>query len=683
MKRHILTSCSLIYLLLIVQPHAARAQFPEIDSALDIVSWTTSVSPETVRPGGEVFVQFDAEMTGDWKMYALDESLPPKESVLARPFGVTIEWTDLPSGLSSSDVLYQAVPEGGHDVFFDMTLKFFYERVRFVSRLLVSPEMVAGTVDVEANVLFQLCSVELGFCLRPTTIPLGVTFEVDPECLGLECTASESTIASLVIGEYNEEQGRAPLLSATTDYQASRALGLRGFLLLAIVAGLASLLTPCVFPMIPLTISYFTKHANNRLEAARMASLFGGAIIVTFTAIGIIAAILVGAAGAQRIAANPWVNLFIAVALVGFALALLGLYELRLPSRLLNYFNRQGSERSGYVGVLFMGLTLTLVSFSCTAPFVGGLLTAASGGTWLYPLLGMVVYSATFAFPFILLALFPNALNALPQSGSWMNAVKVVLGFVELAAAVKFFSNADLIWSWGLISRPLGIAFIVVVFFLTGMYLLGHLRLPRETPPESIGVGRMMASVLFFVAALYMIPGLLGAPLNKLDAYLPPRQGTDVSILSSLIQISNLSASVSTDEGWYVDDIEGAFEEAALRGRPVLVDFSGYTCTNCREMETNVFPRKPIADRFESDFVLLRLYTDGLEHGDEFNRYQLQLTGTVALPTYAVVEPIERILLAKRSGMMDVDEFAAFLDAAVQTFKRSFNRTDGSPASGS
>lgn len=671
MKRHVLTSSLLICLFLIVQPRDVRAQFPEIDSALDIVSWTTSVSPETVHPGGEVFVQFDAEMTGDWKMYALDVSLPPKEAVLARPYGVTIEWVDLPLGLSASDVMYQAVPEEGLDPYFDMTVRFFHESVRFASRLLISPEMVAGAVDVEANVQFQVCSDELGFCLRPTTVALGVTVMVDPECLGPACTASESMIASLVIGEYDEDEERAPLLSATTDFEASRASGMWGFLLLAIGAGLASLLTPCVFPMIPLTISYFTKHAENRAEAARMASLFGGAIIVTFTAIGIIAAILVGAAGAQRIAANPWVNLFIAVVLVGFALSLLGLYELRLPSGLLNYFNRKGSERTGYVGVLFMGLTLTLVSFSCTAPFVGGLLAAASGGTWFFPLIGMVVYSATFALPFILLALFPNALNALPHSGSWMNSVKVILGFVELAAAIKFFSNADLIWRWGLISRPFGIAFIVVVFFLTGLYLLGRLRLRHEAPLESIGVGRLLASMVFFVAALYMIPGLLGAPLNKLDAYLPPRQGTDVSILS-LIQTSNRSASISTDEGWHVDDVEGAFEEAARDAKPVLVDFTGYTCTNCREMEANVFPRKPIADRFESDYVLLRLYTDGLEHGDEFNRYQLQLTGTVALPTYAIVEPFERRLLARRSGMMDVDEFAAFLDAGAETFKRTF-----------
>jgi len=670
MKRNILTLCSLICLLLIVQPRIARAQFPEIESALDIVSWTTSISPETVRPGAEIFVQFDAEMKGDWKMYALDESLPPKESVLARPYGVTIDWAGLPSGLSASDVTYQSLPEEGHDSFFDTTVRFFHERARFVSRLLISPEMVTGTVAVEANLQFQICSDELGFCLRPTTIPLGSTFQIDPECRGPECTASERTIASLVVGEYDEYRVSEPLLSATTDYEASRASGMWGFLLLAIGAGLASLLTPCVFPMIPLTISYFTKHSENRAEAARMASLFGGAIVVTFTAVGILAAVLVGAAGAQRIASNPWVNLFIAVVLVGFALALLGLYELRLPSGLVNYFNRKGSERSGYVGVLFMGLTLTLVSFSCTAPFVGGLLTAASGGTWFYPLLGMVVYSTTFALPFILLALFPNALNALPRSGSWMNAVKVVLGFIELAAAVKFFSNADLIWGWDLISRPLGIAFVVVVFFLTGMYLLGRLRLPGEAPLESIGVGRMLTSVVFFVAALYMIPGLLGAPLNKLDAYLPPRQGTDVSILS-LIRSSNLSAGVLTDEGWHVDDIEGAFEDAARQGKPVLVDFTGYTCTNCREMEANIFPRKPIADRFESDYVLLRLYTDGLEHGDKFNRYQLQLTGTVALPTYAVVEPFERRLLARRSGMMDVDKFASFLDAGVETFKRT------------
>ena len=659
---------------------SAFGQFDQIISAADFVTWQTTVKPETVMPGGRVHVQFQAEISGDWKMYALDESLPPQESVLSRPYGVEIDWVDLPDHISNSGSRYQSVPEIGYDPTFDISLKFFHESARFAEALVVSPEATAESVTVGANLRYQICSDELGMCLRPTTVLLSAHFEINPDCSGEGCTAQDTSFSSLIAGETDQEVTSGPLISATTDFDASRSSGFWGFLLLALGAGLASLLTPCVFPMIPLTISYFTKHSENRLKAVKMATLFGGSIVVTFTLIGIVAAIVVGAAGAQRIASNPWVNLFIAAVLIGFALGLLGLYELRLPSRLVNFFDRQSKQHSGIAGVIFMGLTLTLVSFSCTAPFVGGLLAAASGGTWMYPLFGMMVYSGAFALPFIFLAIFPNALASLPGSGSWMNVIKVVLGFVELAAAVKFLSNSDLLWGWGLISRPLGIAFIVVVFFLTGLYLLGRLRFPHEPAVESVGVGRVLASMFFFVSALYMLPGLFGAPLNKLDAYLPPRQGNDVSILS-LFQSFDMKVNASSDAGWFVDDIEGAFGEAADRGRPVLVDFTGYTCTNCREMEANVFIRKPIQDRFESEYVLLRLYTDGLEKGADFARYQLQLTGTVALPTYAVVEPVERLLLAKRSGVMDLAKFSAFLDTGIGSYQSRVGRNDPLTAS--
>ncbi len=649
----------------------AVAQFERIGEATEYVSWNVSVQPETIAPDSDVLVVFDATLTDDWKMYALDETLPPKSSVSNRPYGVSISWIDLPAAIDDLGTLYQIEPETARDENFDMVLKFFHETARFVSRIHVKGDVSGGAYDANADIRFQICSDSRGICLRPTTVTVTATIQVDPSCEGPGCAASDELVSSLLgpAAAAPISGSDSQLLSSSTDYEALRAAGFWSFILLAIGAGLASLLTPCVFPMIPLTVSYFSKHADDRPQAVRMASVFGAAIVITFTGIGVLAATMVGAAGAQRIASNPWVNLMIFVVLVGFALSLLGLYELRLPSSLINFFDRQGNERSGFVGVIFMGLTLTLVSFSCTAPFVGGLLAAASGGTWLYPLAGMLAYSATFALPFVLFALFPNALNALPRSGSWMTSMKVVLGFIELAAAIKFISNVDLIWGWSIISRPFGIAYVLVIFLLSGFYLLGKVRLPHEAPVETVGVGRVLGAAGFFIFGLYMLPGLLGAPLNKLDAYLPPRQGTDVSILT-LMQQTGPGVGVSDDASWHTDDIEGAFAAATDEGKPVMIDFTGYTCTNCREMEANVFPRKPIADRFENDFVLLRLYTDGLELGDDFNRFQLKLTGTVALPTYAIVNAEDRHLLARRSGIMDVEEFAAFLDAGLSAHAR-------------
>jgi len=395
--------------------------------------------------------------------------------------------------------------------------------------------------------------------------------------------------------------------------------------------------------------------------------VYGLSIVVIFTGLGVLMAAILGAAGAQTIAANPWVNLFIGSVFVIFALSLLGLFELRLPSSLLNYVNRQGNERAGYTGVLFMGFTLTLVSFSCTAPFVGGLLAATTGGEWIYPAVGMMAFSATFALPFVGFALFPNRLDALPKSGGWMNVTKVVLGFVELAAALKFLSNADLIWGWNVLSRPLAIAITVTIFALCGMYLLGKLRLKHEPAAAQIGSLRLLTAMAFLGLALYMLPGLFGAQLGALDAYLPPRQASDPNFVTTTATRPN-GASANEELDWHVDDRAAAFDAGRAQDKPVFVDFTGYTCTNCRDMEANVFTQPEIARRFEQDFVLLRLYTDAPPKGPEYQRYQLRLTGTTALPTYVVLDPQDETPIDRVSGTLSAEAFGRFLDRGVAAF---------------
>lgn len=650
--------------LVIAQPAVAQFGDP-IGHATEYIEWTTSVVPDSVRPGNDLKIVLDAEIASPWKLYALDETLPSGSG--PRPFGVQTEWA-LPDGFEVTGA-EQSTPKQGLDTNFNLTLLWYYNRARFVYSVATTTGAEPGTHPVGGEVTFQICNDDRGVCLPPTTVPFGASVVLDPDCtlkegdVTVECDGDEAGVdalfADLPSGSEETESSTATVGAASrSGSRGAGTAGLWGFLLLAVGAGFASLLTPCVFPMIPLTVSYFTKHADDRPRALRMAGVFGFSIVGLFTGLGIAMAVLVGAAGAQTIAANPWVNLFIAAVLVVFALSLLGLYELRVPNSLLNYANAQSNDQGGYTGVVFMGLTMTLVSFSCTAPFVGGLLAAAAGGTWLFPLLGMLAFSTAFALPFVLLAVFPNALNALPTAGGWMNSLKVVLGFIELAAAIKFISNADLVWGWGIVSRPMAIAVVIVIFLVTGSYLLGKIRLPHDSPVESVGIGRLMASMLFFATSLYMIPGLLGAPLNKLDAYLPPRQGTDISLLSQ----GAIGQAGLDDEAWFVDDIEGAMAAGRAEAKPLLVDFTGYTCTNCREMEANVFPREPVRERFENQFVLLRLYTDGLDLGPDFQRYQLGLTGTVALPTYAVVDAASGELVLGASGMMDVEEFVEFLD---------------------
>jgi thiol:disulfide interchange protein DsbD len=632
--------------------------------ASEYVAWTAKAVPATAAPGDLVTLRLDATIAEPWKMYAVGS---PKPSWALR---FTL---DEAVGISQEGDLRQREPIRAYDEGFKAEVLYVKEAMFLETDVRLGEEAAAPT-RLSGNVAFVICNDETLICLPPSRMPFEASVDVThvptlaaapsspeppsdpapgtvvpPEAEPTHPASAERAVPVPTPSEEPEVRA-APL-------EASVAGGLWGFVLLAIGAGVGALLMPCVFPMIPLTVSYFTRHAHDRAEATRMATVYGLSIVGLFTGLGLLMALLLGAAGAQTIAANPWINLFIGLVFVVFALSLLGLFELRLPNGLLNFFNRQGNARSGYLGAVFMGATLALVSFSCTAPFVGTLLAATTLGQWNYPALGMAVFSATFALPFVLFALFPRGLAHLPASGSWMNTLKVVFGFIELAAALKFLSNADLVWGWNLISRPLAIALSAVIFFLAGFYLLGKIRLAHEEALERVGTGRLVSAIAFLGIGLYLIPGLFGAPLNQLDAFLPPRKGTDVSLTASF---ARGAAGESVDEGWF-EEIEPAYAEARVQGKPVFIDFTGYTCTNCRQMEANVFPHPDVARRFEDDFVILRLYTDDLEAGLDLQRFQLDLTGTVALPTYAVVDPVPGRLIARVSGMVPVDRFITFL----------------------
>ena len=650
-----LSRYTLLFLLGLAISGQAFAQ--RIGPPSDYVSWSSTLSKNEASPGDEVDLKLQATISGGWKMYAMDSPFPIR--------GMTLDITSLPAGFEQQGDIIQAKPKQAFDKNFEMDVEYFLEQVVVDVRYEITDAAANGPQSIEGEVGYQICSDELGLCLPPAKATFASTILVDGDA-GVASEAIPLGETPVLLDAPNNTFEESTSNFERTSPLSNRSGGLLGFVLLAIGAGLDALLMPCVFPMIPLTVSYFTKHAGNKGEAFRMASVYGLSIILIFTGLGVLMAFLIGASGAQTIAANPWINLFIGLVFVIFALSLLGLFELRLPNSLLNYFNSQSNEKSGYTGVIFMGTTLTLVSFSCTAPFVGTLLAATAGGEWIYPIVGMLLFSATFALPFVLFAMFPSGLASLPKSGSWMNTLKVVFGFIELAAAIKFLSNADLVWGWNLISRPLAIAVISVIFFITGVYLIGKLRLKHEAEVQEIGTLRLITAIGFFGLSLYMLPGLLGAPLNNIDAFLPPRQGTDVSLLAGINRDGG--GALSHDEGWY-EDVDEAFAEAQTVGKPVFIDFTGYTCTNCRQMESTVFIHPTILERFENDFVLLRLYTDDFDKGPDLQRYQLGLTGTVALPTYAIVEPGSETLLGWMSGIASVSEFSDFLDNGSSSFE--------------
>lgn len=646
--------------------------------------WSVTLGPESVRPGERLAVQFTATIDDGWHMYALD-------SPAGKPLRVTFD--TLPDGFALQDPLRQTDPTRKYDPNFQSEALFFNEHAEVRAGVHVADSLNSGTYEIGGAIRYMVCNDEM--CMPPRTKEFSSETTVEPggpreEHLNVDYGSLVAPASDANRSAANPAQGGSDPMSASSVAPSSSAtapLGERGlfaFLLLAAGAGVGALFMPCVFPMVPLTVSYFTGHVDKRGAMVRQAGVYGLTIVGAFTGLGALAAALLGASGAQSIAANPWINLLIGGGLAAFALSLLGLFEFRLPSSVVNYFNRQSNEKSGYAGAVFMGLTLTVVSFSCTAPFVGGLLAAAAQGTWAYPVLGMLVFSGVLALPFVGFALFPSGLERLPDSGDWMNALKVTFGFVELAAALKFFSNADLVWGTGILSRPLVIALTAVLFALAGLYLLGKLRLPVDAPaqeraasggagPQTIGVGRLLAATAFLGLALYMTPGLWGASLGQLDAYLPPRQDSDPGRLATG---RGASKTAVEELSWNEDDIEGALTEAEETGKPIFVDFTGYTCTNCREMETTVFPEPAVAEHLREDFVRLRLYTDDSQKGPSFQRYQQQMTRTVALPTYAILTPKET-LLAQHSGMASPEAFDTFLEKGLKQYDASANRSPG------
>ena len=442
------------------------------------------------------------------------------------------------------------------------------------------------------------------------------------------------------------------------------------FFWLAISAGAFALITPCVFPMIPITASYFAKHGGESRQAAvKNALLFGVGIIGTFTAVGLATSVLVGAAGMARFAASPWTNMAIAAMFVAFALNFFGLYEIRIPSGVLNRLDRVSRERGsggGGVGAVLMGGTFAVTTFTCTAPFVGTLLVLASQGQWQQPVVGLLVFSTTFAVPFFFLALAPRMLKRMPSSGGWLKSVKVVLGLVELGAALKFVSNADLVLGWGIFTRQVVLVSWAVLCVVIAAYILLSARSAVAAAGASGPTARPKPVRLgfaggFVVLGIWLTLGLDGRPLGEIESFLPPRfEDTPAGALA-------MAERGEEHDGlhWYQNDLDGALAAARESGNRVFIDFTGYTCTNCRWMESNMFTIPEVSEQLER-FVLARLFTDGEgEVYEDQMDYQKEKFGTIALPLYAVLDGEGETIATFLGLTRDREEFLDFLKGAL------------------
>ena len=615
-----------------------------ISALLSSIAWTQFETPvtitlsqkEDVRPGEVATIIVDLEMDNEWRIYALRNQ--GKGPVASK---VSI------SGDIVQDVgmVLEDDPIVKYDDAFETTTRTHHGGTSFEAPFLVKSNFSPAEYDIEVSVLYQVCNATLCYPPNKESFDFRVKIDEGPPRDGyLDIVLNTDSVL--------DSSGNINLDAAIME-------GFFPFILLALSMGFLSLLTPCVFPMIPITVSFFIKRGESKKGTPLSnALIYAGGIVATFSLLGFILALTLGASGANQLAANPWVNLFIASLFIYFALSLFGMYEIDIPDKLKQLSLRQES-RDGIIGTIFMAVTFTLTSFTCTVQFVGLLLVAASQGQWFWPMIGMIVFSSAFASPFFLLALFPQYLASLPKSGGWLNSTKVVMGFLEMAAAFKFISNTDLVWGWGFFSHNIVLAIWAVLMVLCGVYLLGKIRFPHDSPVEFLSTGRLGISMIFLVFGLYLSSGLYGQRLHGLIySYLPPKMNEDVS--------GGSVSKFSYHEGltWY-KDLNQAFEASSVSSKPIFVDFTGYTCTNCRWMEVNVFIKPEVKERFEK-MTLVQLYTDGGPNHKENQIYEIERFGTAALPYYVILSPDDEVISTFPGMTRNINDFIDFLDSGLE-----------------
>ena len=573
-----------------------------------------TVNIDDVNQGEVAIIDVNAELDFTWRIYAV---------------------YDVPEGPSSTKFIIESdiVNKSGRviepepiekfDEGFGNITKYHEGTPQFSIPLELKDNLPNGTYNVDVIIDYQVCNNSL--CYPPNQITKTATFDI-----------KSGLIRSDFVFE-NFDFDKDSILAIADNNISS-------FLVLAMSMGFLALLTPCVFPMIPITISFFMHRSENTNSSpVKSATVYMLGIVLTFTFLGMMLAILLGASGANQLAANPIVNMFIAFLFIYFAMSLFGFYEIEIPES-LRRLSLQKENSEGYVGILFMALTFTLTSFTCTVQFMGLILVAASQGEWFWPIIGMLIFSLAFASPFFFLALFPHYLTKLPQSGGWLNSVKVVMGFLELAAAFKFISNTDLVWNWNIFTYEVVLYLWALIMLLTGLYIFGLIKFKNDSP-VTFSIQRSLFALAFIFFGTYLAAGNHGYDINgNIKSYLPPKK-----YQSNLVWNNNL------------DD---AFIIAAEQNKNIFIDFTGVTCTNCRWMETNIFSINSV-EELMSEYVLVSLYTDAGEGYLEKREYQINRFETAALPYYVILDSNDKVLSEFPGLTRNVEEFKDFLKTGL------------------
>jgi thiol:disulfide interchange protein len=603
-------------------------------------TWSLRLDPTAARPGSKVLARLDAKIEPGWHLYSV--TTPP-----GGPNPTTIRLADNPA--VERFRAFEPPPKRAFDANFNLDTETYEGEARFLIEVELKKEAAAGPSEISAEVRYQSCNERL--CLPPVKRRAAATLSVDP-------SAQESVVsipASYIECKPGATQAASPRPATPAPTAGGQAHDLGLFLLTAFGFGLAAIFTPCVFPMIPITMSFFlNRPSGSRREGIMQAVIFCLGIIVLFSGLGLAATAILGPFGMVQLGSNLWVNGFIAAIFLAFGLSLLGAFEITIPSGVLTKLDSV-SQKGGTAGTLVMGLTFALASFACVGPFMGTLLAASvqSGGS--RPFIGMATFATGLAAPFFLLAIFPSYLKKLPKSGGWLARVKVVMGFAILAIMFKYLSSMDLVLQWGILTRERFLALWVVLFAAAGLYLIGLLRLEGASNDEPVGLWRLLIGMTFVAFAVSLIPGMFGGRLGELDAYVPP------------VSASSACGSGGTENtalAWMTNQFPEAREKARREGKLVLVNFTGYACTNCHWMKANMFTRTEIRSAMQG-FVLVDLYTDGTDDASRLNQeFEEKTFGTIAIPFYAVFDPDGNVLGSFPGLTRNPQEFLTFLNVS-------------------
>ena len=675
MKKKFLLSCLLIIMAWL--PSFAQIQEPvKFKTELKTISDT------------EAQIVFTGNIDAGWHVYSTD-----------LPSGGPISATFNVEKIQGAELMGKLTPQGkeieNFDKVFEMKLRYFENTATFVQKFKITD----ASYQIEGYLEYGACNDEN--CLPPTEVPFSfsgkgnaatatvATSETKAETVNqpaaensvAETTAIDSaTTVALSDNETSVQDYWTPVIKELNSYGETTSQQDRSWIYIffaGFIGGLLALFTPCVWPIIPMTVSFFLKRSKDKKKGIRDAGTYGASIVVIYVALGLAITLIFGASALNALSTNAVFNILFCLMLIIFAASFFGAFELTLPSKWSNAVDSKAEQTSGLLSIFLMAFTLSLVSFSCTGPIIGFLLVEVSTtGSVIAPAIGMLGFAIALALPFTLFAMFPSWLKSMPKSGGWMNVIKVTLGFLELAFALKFLSVADLAYGWRILDRETFLALWIVIFGLLGFYLLGKIKFPHDDDDNTTSVPRFFMALISLAFAVYMVPGLWGAPLKAVSAFAPPMTTQDFNLYNNEVHAK-------------FDDYDAGMEYAKRNGKPVMLDFTGYGCVNCRKMEAAVWTDPKVSKLMTDDYVLITLYVDNKEPlpehikvmenskertlrtvGDKWSYLQRSKFGANAQPFYVLIDNEGKPLNKSYSYDEDIDKYVDFLQTGLDNYKK-------------